>query len=269
MRENWSEVTGLEMRGAHIAEHFGVSPTAALFLASRFEADEPVEAFLHPSKVDWPDPSRLPHMKEAARSVAAFVKAGESILIHGDYDVDGLMGTAVLLGALNFMGAKVSYHVPSRFESGYGLSVKSLEAVKRTGAKLVITTDCGTNALETGNALESLGIALVVTDHHIPQPNEQPPGIIVNPQLEDNHPDQGFCGATVALQLALQVARELDKVLPMKPFLRLASIATIADVAPLTPVNRKICKEGFKALPDTSNTALSLMLRKAGVSDGP
>ncbi len=266
----WVPLSGLQGRRTEIALRHGLPGTTALLLAARFpDGEDPgLETFLDPSREPWPDPGRIPNLEAAVKRVAEAVRRGEKILVHGDYDVDGLMGTAILAGTLGTLGAAPEVFIPSRFDGGYGLSETSLEAVRASGAGLVLTTDCGTNSREAGEALAREGVDLVVTDHHLPTAEGLPPGWVVNPHLHPGHPDGALCGASVALQFARRLGELLGRPPLLEPLLRLAAIATIADVSPLSPLNRRICREGLAALPDTPNPALARMVRLAS-SGGP
>lgn len=266
----WVPLSGLQGRRMEIALRYRLSGAAATLLAARFPDGgmEGLDVFLDPSREPWPDPRRIPGLEEAAARVEGAVRRGEKILIHGDYDVDGLMGAAILAGALRFLGASFEVFIPSRFDGGYGLSETSLDAVREAGAAVVLTTDCGTNAGEAGEALVRAGVDLVVTDHHLPTGEGLPPGWVVNPHLQPDHPDGALCGASVALQFVRRLGDLLGRPLDVAPFLRLAAIATLADVSPLTPLNRRICREGLATLLDTPNPALARMVRSAA-GDGP
>lgn len=256
----WVEGSGWQEDAARRSARYGVTPVLAMLLSTVPRTEEDLSAFLAPESVGWPDPFRLPSAGDGAERIKKALQAEEPVLIHGDYDVDGLMGTAVLVGGLRSLGGKVEAFVPSRFEGGYGLSETSVEAVRRAHASLVVTTDCGINAKTIGDLLAAEGVDLIVTDHHLPAAGQQPPGIIVNPKTVEAHPDRDLCGAAVALQVLRAVANSLGRSLPMEPFLRLAAIATVADVVPMTAVNRKICKAGFAALESTPNPGLGLLL---------
>lgn len=261
----WREASGWGDAAVRLGRRFGIAPPLAMLLTRTGQDDDQVAAFLHPECLPWPDPARIPALREAAARVAAAVRNREMILVHGDYDVDGLMGSAILMGGLRAAGAQAEAFIPSRFEGGYGLSEASLAAAERHGAGLVLTTDCGTNAADVIRTLQSLGVDVVVTDHHIPSKGERAPCLLVNPHLHEGHPDHGLCGAFVALQTLRQVFLELEQELPLEPFLRLAAIATVADVVPMTPINRKVCKAGFLAMESTPNPGLTLLLRQARV----
>ena len=214
-----------------------------------------------PSSCPGPTRSGCPKPGRPARGSPKPPGAERPIMIHGDYDVDGLMGTAVLMGGLKSLGAKVEAFVPSRFDGGYGLSETSLEAVKRARCRPAASPPTAEpTRSEIGERLRDAGIDLIVTDHHLPDPGERPPGIIVNPKADAGHPDRELCGAAVALQVLRCTADQMGKDLPLEPFLRLVAIATVADVVPITAVNRKICKAGFQALEHTPNPGLALLL---------
>lgn len=258
----WVEAEVSHAAAASITARHALSPVAAKLLAQRPWSGEELEGFLAPSRIPWPEPERIPNLSAAARRLQRAVEGREAILVHGDYDVDGLMGTAVLVGGLRALGGQVEAFIPSRFDGGYGLSAASVAAAERCGARLVVTTDCGTNAREVGESLQRLGIDLVVSDHHLPAGGEQPDALVVNPHLEKDHPDGALCGAAVALQLLRGTAQAMGRELALEPFLRLVAIATVADVVPVTPVNRRICKEGFLALETTPNPGLLLLLNR-------
>lgn len=263
----WVQAEGWQDWAREVAMRFGVSGTLAMLLSRRSWDNGALESFLRPDHVPWPDPLRIPGMAAAAARLKAAIEKGSAILIHGDYDVDGLMGTAVLMGGLRALGAKVEAFIPSRFEGGYGLSEASLEAVRLSGASLLVTTDCGTNSREIGEELVARGVELIVTDHHRPAEGQQPPALVVNPHLVPDHPDRSLCGTFVALQTLRQVAAEMGRDLPLEPFLRLTAIATVADLVPMSAVNRRACKAGFRAMGFTPSPGLALLLEKAGIRE--
>jgi single-stranded-DNA-specific exonuclease len=261
----WREAGGWRDRAVALQSRHGLPWVLAMLLSRTPWKDGELEDFLQPDRVPWPDPERIPELADGAKRIMKAVALKEPILVHGDYDVDGLMGSAILVGGLKPLGALVDAFIPSRFDGGYGLSEASLTAAERHGARLVVTTDCGTNATDVIVTLQGRGVDVVVTDHHIPSLGERAPCIVVNPHLEEGHPDQGLCGAFVALQMLRQVMKEAGQERPLEPFLRLAAIATVADVVPMNPVNRRLCKAGFKAMESTPNPGLSLLLRQARV----
>jgi single-stranded-DNA-specific exonuclease len=261
----WREAIGWQEGASLLQSGHGLSPALAMLLSGRAWQEGGLEDFLQPDRVPWPDPARIPELPDAALRIQRAIQLGEPVLVHGDYDVDGLMGSAILVGGLRALGAQVEAFIPSRFDGGYGLSEASLAAVERHGAKLLVTIDCGTNASDLIRTLQGLGVDVIVTDHHIPSKGERAPCTVVNPHLHAGHPDQGLCGAFVAFQTLRQLIRNMGLDLPLEPFLRLAAIATVADVVPMDRVNRKLCKAGFGAMESTPNPGLSLLLRQARV----
>jgi single-stranded-DNA-specific exonuclease len=197
--------------------------------------------------------------------VSAAARRGEKVLVHGDYDVDGLMGTAILKAGLRALGAKVHHFIPSRFDGGYGLSDASLDAAREFGATLVVTADCGTNPGAILGSFLSSGISMVVTDHHIPQPGGPRAEVFVNAHAREGHPDANLCGASVAMQLVRAVAKSMGRDLKVEPFLRLAALATVADVVPMTLTNRSICRAGLSSLSASPSPALAQLCQAAGV----
>lgn len=245
-------------------------PALAATILSAFLSDPAHHAIWKgESPPRFPGEGDLPGLSEATNRVVAALERGESILIHGDYDVDGLMGAAVLAGGIKALGGKVETYIPSRFEGGYGLSATSLEAARESGATLLVTADCGTNSREVGEVLRSAGVDLVVTDHHTPERGAQPAGPVVNPHLDGSSLElKSLCGASVAYLLVRSLAGRLGKELSEVPFLRLLAIATVADVVPMSRLNRAICKEGFRALAQTPNPGLALLLGQINLSSG-
>lgn len=204
----------------------------------------------------------IPNISESAEIIAKAVKKGKKILVHGDYDTDGIMGTTILYSGLKFLKANVSFFIPSRFENGYGLSACSVEAAKREVADVVLTVDCGTNSKDIQKELESLGITLVVTDHHIPEKENLVDSFLVNPFLGNDEEAKTLSGATVAYLLLRKVGENLGENLPEEPFIRLCGIATVSDVVPIGAFNWNLCRRAFKALQSSPSPGLNALLRK-------
>ncbi len=203
------------------------------------------------------DPEALPGAADAADRLLAAVAAGRRIVIYGDYDVDGMSGTAVLYLCLRLLGADVGYYVPNRIDEGYGLNAAALETLAQRGAKLVITVDCGIASLAEAQAARQLGLELIVTDHHAFGAELPAADAIVHPGLPGgDYPFAGLCGAGVAFKLAwalCQRASQAKKVgAPMREFLMqamgLVALGTVADVVPLVDENRVLVRHGLRSL---------------------
>jgi single-stranded-DNA-specific exonuclease len=244
---------------------------AALMVQRGFGTSERARAFLRPSLSDLSDPFRLAGMDQAVATVAAAVRSGRTILVHGDYDVDGQCSTAVLTRALRIGGAQVEPFVPHRLRDGYDFGPAGLARAREVGATLIITCDCGITALETVREAEESGIQVVVTDHHLPSGSLPPATAVVDPQRPDDTSGLGhLCGTGVAFKLvqALVPALGLPEQLPMH-LLDYVALATVADVVPLIDENRILVRHGLKLLRDSRWVGLRALLASSGVTGYP
>jgi len=261
----WEEAQVEPARWRGLADSHGLSTLSARLVAAAGMDGDGAEAFLYPERADLPDPHRIPNMNEAVDRIQAALEAGERILVHGDYDVDGLMGAAILMTGLRALGGDVLPFIPSRFGGGYGVGEASVRAAEEAGASLVLTADCGTNAREAEEALRRLGMDFLVSDHHLPTADFCTATPVVNPHVEEGHPDRALCGAAVALQVMRAVTDRMGRELRLDPYLRLVAVATVADSVPMTPVNRALCRRGMETLADTPSPALRYLLNPGGI----
>jgi len=244
---------------------------AALMVQRGFGTTERARAFLRPSLSDLSDPFSLAGMAQAVDAVAAGVKAGRTILVHGDYDVDGQCSTAVLTRALRVGGAQVEPFVPHRLRDGYDFGPAGLARAREVGATLILTCDCGITAFDTVREAEASGIQVVVTDHHLPSGPLPPATAVVDPQRPDDTSGLGhLCGTGVAFKLvqALVPALGLPEQLPMH-LLDYVALATVADVVPLIDENRILVRHGLKLLRDSRWVGLRALLASSGVTGYP
>ena len=240
---------------------------ARLLIQRGYGDPEIAKAFLRPSLDSLSDPYRLAGMAEAVEVVSCAVKAGHTILVHGDYDVDGQSATTLLTRALRAAGARAEPFVPHRLRDGYDFGPAGLAEAVRVGAKLILTCDCGITAVETVRRAREAGLDVVVTDHHLPGPELPPASAIIDPQQVHDESGLGMlCGTGIAFKLvqALVPALGLPETLPLH-LLDLAAIATIADVVPLTGENRVIVRHGLRLLEHTRWPGLRALLRSAGL----
>lgn len=211
------------------------------------------------------DPFLMADMEKAAEVISEEVESGGIIAIFGDYDCDGISSTAILYDYLSSMGAEVICRIPER-EEGYGLNKAAVDELKEAGADLIITVDNGISAIEEAEYIKSLGLKLVVTDHH--QPTETLPDAlaVVDPHRSDClSPFKQLCGAGVVLKLCAALdGGSYDSV--CEQYLDLAAIATVADVVPLVGENRFIVREGLRLLKNTENLGLLALMEECGVS---
>jgi single-stranded-DNA-specific exonuclease len=208
-------------------------------------------------------------MKDAVKAAARIMQAinnGEKILIAGDYDVDGVTSSSVMLMALWPLGAQVNYFLPNRARDGYGLSAKTVQRAAQNNYSLIITVDNGISAYEAADEAERLGIDLIITDHHRPHGTLPKALAIVNPNQEDcTYPYKHFAGVGVAYKLMSLVYELLDKTLPEK-ILELITLGTIADVVPLTGENRFWVREGLRSINQQHSYSLAVMAANNNLS---
>ena len=258
-------------RAAQLASELGVSPIVASLLVARgYGNKQSADAFLNPSLDQLHDPALMLGMAEAVERLLLAIDNQEPILIYGDYDVDGTTGTAVLLRALNMLGATTGFHVPHRFTEGYGIRQEALEKAAADGYKLVVSVDCGITAHEPLHWAKANGLDIIITDHHLPDADEgaPPARAVLNPnQRGCNYPDKNLAGVGVAFKLihALFRARGRESVVP--GFLKMVAIGTVADVAKLVGENRAIVALGLADLPRAKNPGLRALIDIAGCSD--
>src|SRR3954453_2448226 len=206
------------------------------------------------------DPFALGDMRAAVETITAAVDAGARICIHGDYDADGICATALAVLLLRELGARVDWHLPSRFEEGYGLNADTLTRLAGEGYQLVLTVDCGITAVAEVEHARELGLDVVVTDHH--RPAEAFPACPVVAPLKGDYPFQGLCGTGVVWKLAQALLGQEHPFL--ERHLDVVALATIADVVPLVDENRALALLGLRRLAQSQKPGLRALLRVAG-----
>lgn len=216
-----------------------------------------------------PSPLLLKDMDKAVERISKAVHAEEPIVIFGDYDVDGITATALLYTCLENMGAQVFYKLPSRTDSGYGLSEELVRQIAGHGISLIITVDNGTSALEAAALARQLGVDVVMTDHHLPPPELPEVIALVNPHLpDDESPYKGLSGVGVAFMLAAALEDCPPEEL-LQEFGDLVAIGTVADVMKLTGYNRTLVKAGLAMLQDSRRPGLAALIQACGWAGKP
>ncbi len=214
------------------------------------------------------DPFRMLDMEAAVDRLAHALRHGERIIVYGDYDVDGVTATALLVQVLQRLGAQVEPYIPDRFDEGYGLNRDALRRLWEAGARLVVSVDCGIRALEEVETAQRWGLDVIVTDHHHPGPELPRARAVVNPKRPgDTYPEKQLTGVGVAYKLALAL---LQRVAPRDlPFLEtlldLVALGTVADVAPLTGENRTLVRKGLHRLRHPQRQGLHALMGVAGI----
>jgi single-stranded-DNA-specific exonuclease len=246
---------------AELVREVGVSDVTARVLVRRGLHEPAAASAFLAAEPPRHDPLLLGDMSAAVERIRAAVERNERICVHGDYDVDGICATAVAVLALRELGADVTWHLPSRFDEGYGLAGVTLERLAADGVRLVITVDCGITAVDEIAAARARGLDVIVTDHH--RPGDTLPDCPVVATRPSSYPFPELCGTGVVHKLAEALlgaehpalARELD----------LVALATIADVVPLLDENRALAGHGLKRLARTRRIGLRALMRSARV----
>jgi single-stranded-DNA-specific exonuclease len=259
----------------NLQSSLGIGAPAARVLVARGLANvEAARRFLAPSLADLHDPLLMRDMARAVERLLAAIRAGEKILIYGDYDVDGTSSVVLLTKAIELAGGAANYHVPHRLKDGYGMRAEVVEAAAAQGVKLIVSVDTGIRAAEVVMRANALGIDVIVTDHHLPEAELPPAVAVLNPNRPDcEYPGKDLCGAGVAFKLAQALLNALDWPLGKaqriaESLLKLVAIATVADVVPLTGENRAMVKHGLDGLRAVRNPGLRALLDIAGFTKG-
>jgi single-stranded-DNA-specific exonuclease len=246
---------------AALVGELGISTTMAAVLVRRgFEDPVAARVFLEGEQPPH-DPSLLGDMQAACERIRAAVAEGRRICVHGDYDVDGIAATALAVLFLRELGADVAWHLPSRFDEGYGVRSETLARLAENGCGLVLTVDCGITATTEVAEAKERGLDVIVTDHH--RPGEELPDCPVVATRPSEYPFAELCGTGVVYKLG-QALFGPDSDIPRR-HLDLVALATIADVVPLVDENRSLAIAGLRALARTAKPGLRALMVAAGV----
>src|SRR2546421_1553259 len=244
-----------------LARELGLSEITASVLVRRGYGDpDEARAFLA-GEQPLHDPFLLGDMTIAVERIGAAIAAGRRICVHGDYDVDGICATVLAVLVLRELGADVDWHLPSRFDEGYGVSGETLERLAGEGCGLVVTVDCGITAAEEVRRARDLGLEVVVTDHH--RPAEELPDCPIVATRPSDYPFPDLCGTGVVYKLGEALLGPGSEVL--KRHLDLVALATIADVVPLVGENRSLAIAGLRTLARTQKPGLQALMKVSHV----
>jgi single-stranded-DNA-specific exonuclease len=229
--------------------------------------NQDADAFLNNTPPEIDDPFAIRNMDKAIKRILSAMGAGEHVVIYGDYDADGITATTLLIEALREERLKVDYYIPDRMTEGYGLHNEALDFIKSLGANLVITVDCGIRAIEEIRYAKSLGLEVIVTDHHAPGPELPEAYTIINPKQEgDTYPFKGLAGVGLAYKVYQALRSKIGKETSQDK-LELVAIGTIADLAPLNGENRYLVAKGLQSLNNTKRLGLKALAEVARVSN--
>lgn len=262
----WRVQPDCKAEAAKLASTLGVSVFLASILINKgFKTEESARNYLHPENTADYDPFLLPDMDKAVERIKKAIDKKEKIVVYGDYDVDGITATAILVRNFRALGAEVDYFNPSRFKEGYGMKhVETLENLYAEGAKLIVSVDCGITDGERIKAMKGK-LDFVITDHH--QPGETLPeavAVVDAHRIDSKYPYKFLCGAAVAYKLSQALWQFIKGDKSKAIGLELAAVATIADIVPLTGENRRIASMGLKQAENTKIKGLQSLIHTAG-----
>ncbi len=233
-----------------------------------FASDAEARAYLN-AKPDFnTDPFQMTGMRAAVDRIQFAIQNKEPIAIYGDYDVDGVTATALLVQSLQILEADVRGYIPNRFEEGYGLNNNALDELKASGVKLVISVDCGIRSPNEAQHAKEIDLDLIISDHHNPAEGDLPPALaVINPkQHGDVYPDKDLAGVGIAYKIAEALYLERKEKYSLDFLLDLVALGTVADLAPLVGENRILVRKGLRQMRQTTRQGLFSL---AGVSDIP
>jgi single-stranded-DNA-specific exonuclease len=262
-------------RSRFLASELKVHPVVAHLLMNRgANTVETATRFLDRRLKTLHDPADLPGASAAADRIYSAVKGGRRICIYGDYDVDGMCATSILIECLRLAGASPTFYIPDRLEEGYGVSRASLDTIKAQGNDLVVTVDCGITSIDEAEHAREIGLEYIVTDHHEMKDTLPAADAVVHPRLPGStYPFGQLCGAGVAFKLAWEIARResggASTSATFRKFLldvtSLTAIGTVCDVVPLEGENRALVYHGLQGLRSSPPAGLAYLMRESSI----
>ena len=269
MNKKWQIYETDESKVKELKEKYKINNLLATILVNRGITDEEkIRQFLSPTRQDFYDPYLMKDMEIAVERIIKAIEAQEKVIIYGDYDVDGITSTTVLKKFLKDLGLEVSYYIPNRLNEGYGLNKAAIEKIVNEGYSLMITVDCGITGIEEIDYANSLGLEVIVTDHH--EPVEELPkalAVIDNKRKDSTYPFRDLAGVGVAFKLCQALGMRLDlKEETYLKYLDIVCVGTISDIVPLVDENRVITKLGLLLVKQTRNMGLRSIINSSGYS---
>ena len=254
----------------HLVNTSGLSPLIVHLLYNRgLTESSQRQLFIAADKSLSGNPFRLPNMQRAVARIYQALLSGENMAIYGDFDVDGITATALLVQGVSILGGRAVPYIPHRLTEGYGLKTAALENLYRQGISLVITVDCGITALAEVKRAKRMGLDIIITDHHTPLEVIPPAVAVVNPKLPDSsYPFSELAGVGVALKLLEALFQGIGKEEQLDELMDLVALGTVADMAPLLGENRYLVKQGLKLINASPRLGIREMITQAGLNIG-
>lgn len=252
-----------------LAAELNISRSIAAILVGRnYTTFESCKTFFRPQLSHFHDPFLFADMEIAVKRICSAIKNREKIAVYGDYDVDGITSTALMVRVLQKLGAQCCYYLPNRLNDGYGISENGIRKIADDGVTLIISVDCGITSVSETEFACSLNVDMIITDHHEPKEILPSAVALLDPKIAGcKYPDKNLAGVGVALKLcqALGLSTGLKEELWL-PFLDLVALGTAADIVPLTGENRIITKFGFELITHSSNAGLKELLAQQNLT---
>ena len=270
MQKEWQLYEDDKEKLRAFAKELNISlPVAGILWHRGIREKDGAEKFLDPeTKQEFYDPFLMQDMEKAVSRIAGAIKKGEPIVVYGDYDVDGMTASAVLVRTLRRLGAHVNSYIPDRFSEGYGLNTAALQKIAEDGTKLLVSVDCGITAVEEVAALKG-SLEIVITDHHLPGAELPAALAVVDPHRKDcPYPFKDLAGVGVSFKLCQALWKNMKDV-DFQEDMELVALGTIADLVPLFEENRKLVRMGLKAMEKTELVGLKALIEIAGLKDKP
>lgn len=256
---------------AEIASKFNLCPlTAKVILNRGINTDEEIMRFLEPSIKNFYDPFLLKDMSKAVKRITDAISGNEKIVIYGDYDVDGITSTSILLSYLSKFSKNIDFYIPDRIEEGYGLSINSIDKLISKGVNLIVTVDCGITAVEEVEYIKKNGIDVIITDHHECKDVIPSALAIVNPKQKDcTYPFKELAGVGVVFKLVQALAQKMKVRDVIDEYIEIVALGTVADVVPLLDENRIIVRHGLKKIVNTQSQGIKALINISGLHGKP
>ena len=269
MNKKWESYKSDDEKVASVATQFGISELLARIIINRNISEDKIDSFLHPKIEDLFDPFLFNDMDKAVERIIKAINEKEKITIYGDYDVDGITSSALLVKFLTEQGASVDCYLPNRLEEGYGLNNQAIDQIAEGKTTLLLTVDCGISALDEVEHAKSLGLDVIITDHHeCPEKIPNCIAVIDAKRPDSTYPFNGLAGCGVSLKLVQALTQKLN--LEEESYLKyldIVALGTIADIVPLVEENRIIVKYGLEKMAKTDNYGLKALINSSMIKN--
>lgn len=244
-----------------LKDRLGISwPMAVLLIQRGLDSEEKVQKFLFGGRKDLVSPYVMKGIDAAVTRIKEAQVRKEKVVVYGDYDVDGICSTVIMLKCLKKLGIEADYYIPDRFTEGYGINEEAVIKLAEKGYNLLISVDCGIASVKEARLAAEMGLDVIITDHHTPSSELPEARAVINPKLDEKEDIFHLAGAGVVFKLAEALIGD-----EVYQFVELAALATVADIMPLIGDNRIIVKEGLKRIYTTENKGLKALLEKTGL----